>query len=109
MVDLKLNGGVYDVLKPIATTVLPGLGALYFTLAQIWELPKGEEVVGTIAAINVFLGLILTLSSVSDAKYDGVIDVDDASELKTVYTLELSDGPESLLGKKHAFFKVNKR
>lgn len=54
---------VYDVLKKIAQTVLPAMGTLYFALAGIWGFPYGEQVVGTIAAIDTFLGVCLEVSS----------------------------------------------
>lgn len=59
-----LNDRVYDVLKWIALVVLPALGTLYFALASIWGLPYGQEVVGTITAIDTFLGALLGISSV---------------------------------------------
>ena len=37
---------------------LPALGTLYFALAGIWGLPYGEQLVGTITAIDTFLGVI---------------------------------------------------
>ena len=62
---MKLSNKVYDVLKWIAMYLLPGLGTLYFALAGIWGLPYGEEVVGTITAVDTFLGVLLGISSVS--------------------------------------------
>ena len=50
---------MYDVMKWIAMVVLPALGTLYFALAGIWGFPYGEEVVGTITAIDAFLGALL--------------------------------------------------
>lgn len=58
-----MSDKVYDVLKYIAQIVLPALGTLYFALASIWHLPYGEEVVGTITAIDTFLGALLMISS----------------------------------------------
>lgn len=60
---MKLNDKVYDVLKWIALYLLPALGTLYFALSGIWNFPYGEEVVGTITAIDTFLGVILGISS----------------------------------------------
>lgn len=60
---MKLPNRVYDVLKFIAQILLPALGTLYFALAGIWGFPYGEEVVGTIMAIDTFLGALLGLSS----------------------------------------------
>lgn len=58
-----MSNKVYDVLKWIAQILLPALGALYFALASIWGLPYGEEIVGTITAVDAFLGVILGISS----------------------------------------------
>lgn len=58
-----LNNKVYDVLKWIALYLLPAIGTLYFALAGIWGLPYGEQVVGTITAVDTFLGVILGISS----------------------------------------------
>ena len=58
-----MSNKVYDVLKFIAQIVLPAIGTLYFALAQIWNLPYGEEIVGTVTAIDVFLGAVLKISS----------------------------------------------
>lgn len=60
---MKLSDKVYNVLKWITMYVLPGIGTLYFALAGIWGFPYGEQVLGTITAIETFLGLILGLST----------------------------------------------
>ena len=60
---MKLNNKVYDVLKWIAQYLRPALGTLYFALSTMWGFPYGEQVVGTITAIDAFLGAILGLSS----------------------------------------------
>ena len=60
---MKLNSKTYDILKFIAQLVLPAVGALYFALAGIWNFPYGEEIVGTITAVDTFLGALLGLSS----------------------------------------------
>lgn len=59
-----MNNKVYDVLKWIAMYLLPALGTLYFALSGIWGLPYGEQIVGTITAIDTFLGVILGISTV---------------------------------------------
>lgn len=71
----------YDILKYIAQIVLPALGTLYFALSQIWGLPYGEQIVGTITAIDAFLGAILKINS--DMYYkekDGQLPADDGDE-----------------------------
>lgn len=58
-----MSNKVYDVLKWIAMYLLPAFGTLYFALASIWGLPYGEQIVGTITAIDTFLGVILGIST----------------------------------------------
>lgn len=62
---MKFNDKVYDILKWVAQFLLPALGTLYFALASIWGFPYGEQVVGTITAVDTFLGVILGISSVA--------------------------------------------
>lgn len=58
-----MSNKTYDILKYVAQIVLPALGALYFALSQIWGLPYGEQIVGTITAVDCFLGAILGIST----------------------------------------------
>lgn len=60
---MKMSNKVYDILKYVALIVLPALGTLYFALAKIWQFPYGEEIVGTITAVDTFLGALLKLST----------------------------------------------
>ena len=61
---MKLDNKVYDILKWIAQILLPAIGTLYFALAQIWGFPYAEQIVGTITAIDCFLGALLGISTV---------------------------------------------
>lgn len=58
-----MSNKLYDVLKFIAQIVLPALATFYLTLAKIWSLPFGEEISGTIMALDTLLGACLMLSS----------------------------------------------
>lgn len=60
---MKLSNKTYDILKWIAQIVLPAIATLYFALASIWGLPYGEQIVGTITAIDAFLGALLGIST----------------------------------------------
>jgi len=62
---MKMSNKTYDTLKWIAQFFLPALGTLYFALAGIWGLPYGEQVVGTITAIDTFIGVMIGISSVN--------------------------------------------
>lgn len=70
---MKMSNQTYDILKYIALIVLPAISALYFGLAQIWGWPYGEEIVGSIAVIDTFLGAILQISK---DNYDKTGDIE---------------------------------
>ena len=58
-----MSNKTYDILKWIAQILLPAIGTLYFAIAQIWGLPYAEQIVGTIMALDAFLGAILGVST----------------------------------------------
>lgn len=60
---MRLSNKMYDTLKWIAQILLPAVGTLYFALAQIWHFPLAEQVVGTITAVDCFLGALLGIST----------------------------------------------
>lgn len=60
---MKMSNEAYDVLKFVAQVALPAAGTLYFALAGIWRFPYGEEIVGTVTAIDAFLGVLLGIST----------------------------------------------
>lgn len=60
---MKLSNKWYDALKYLCQIALPAIGGLYFALAQIWQLPYAEQIVGTISAITACLGILLGIST----------------------------------------------
>lgn len=58
-----MSNKTYDILKYIALIGLPAIGTLYAALADIWGLPYATQVVGTITAIDTFLGVTLGISN----------------------------------------------
>lgn len=97
---------VYNKLKWVAQYLLPAIGTLYFALSGIWNLPYGEQIVGTITAIDTFLGVLLGISS-KNYKGDGTMNVSTGEAEKDVYSLELNGPVEDLANKKVITFKVN--
>lgn len=69
---MKMSNQKYDTLKWIAQYLLPAAGTLYFALSGIWGLPYGEQIVGTITAVDTFLGVFL---GVSTSQYKRISDV----------------------------------
>lgn len=109
-----LSGELYDILKFLAQILLPAIGTLYFALAGIWNFPDAEKVIGSITAVDTFLGVLLGLSSYaynnSGAKYDGSIVVsEDVERGKKVFTLELSSDPLEIEAKDEVTFKIESK
>ena len=66
-----MSNKMYDILKYIAQIGLPAVGTLYYALSAIWGLPYGEQIVGTITAVDTFLGTLLMISSSAYRKENG--------------------------------------
>lgn len=105
---MKLDNKTYDTLKWVAQYVLPGLGTLYFALAGIWGLPYGEQIVGTITAVDAFLGLLLGIST-SSYERDGTLEIDASNESVDKWNFKLDIPTEELANRKTVSFKINKK
>lgn len=60
---MKMDNKTFDILKYIARYFLPALGTLVFAICSIWGLPYGEQIVGTITALDAFLSGLLGIST----------------------------------------------
>ena len=58
-----LPNNVYDFLKVLCTVVLPAVIVLLSSLFDILSLPNGDKIISTLAAINVFIGALIGVSS----------------------------------------------
>lgn len=101
----------YTRLEWIARVALPSLAALYVALATIWGFPYGPQVVGTVVAVDTFLGLLLGYAQktydASDAKYDGEIVVLDSEDGGRTFSLNLDKHPDELAEMSKVVFKVD--
>lgn len=61
--EMIMSDKIYDILKWVALILIPALGTLYFALSAIWGLPYGEQIVGTLTAVDTFLGALLGIST----------------------------------------------
>lgn len=75
-----MNDKLYDVLKWIAMILLPALGTLYFALAGIWGFPYAEQVVGTVTALDTFLGVLLGISTSQYNKSNNMQENNDTEQ-----------------------------
>jgi hypothetical protein len=106
-----IKGKLYDHMKFIAQVFLPAMGTLYFALAGIWGLPNAQEVMGTILAVDAFLGVLLGLSTLqynnSDLKYDGQMNIVETPD-KKIFTLDVGKHPDELESQDEVRLKVVK-
>lgn len=60
---MRIPDRLYDVLKWLSLIFFNAVGVLYKTLAAVWNLPFGEEIMTTCAAIALFLGALIGIST----------------------------------------------
>ena len=104
---MKISNKTYDLLSNTVKLVLPAIGTLYFTIASVWGLPFGDQVVGSLAAIATFLGVVLTVAKRGwNNVMDGSIVVNTSDPAKDVYSIELNGPIEDLTTNKSVALKV---
>lgn len=57
-----MKNKIYNILKWLSQFFLPAIGTLYVAIATIWSFPYTEYIIGTLAAIDTFLGSLLMLN-----------------------------------------------
>lgn len=106
-----LSNRVYNQLRLAVNILLPGLAALYFGLAEIWNFPYQAQVSGSIAVVNIFAGVLLTFAramhEASGAKYDGLLSLEPDGEGGSNMKL-LGISWDALDSKESLTFKVNR-
>ena len=108
MTNVTMSNSVYDKLKTATTQWIPAAGSAYFGLSQIWGWPAGEEVVGSLAIVATFLGVLLGLSSRQyEEQHDGDVVVErDPATGKVVYGLEYDGDVGEIADKDRVVFHV---
>ena len=81
------NNKIYNVLKYFALIVFNAIGVFYKTIAEIWNLPYGNQVALTCSALALLVG---TLIGVSSYKYNN-IEVDTDTSLDDELLIERDD------------------
>lgn len=110
--DYPLSNSMFNLLRTQAQIVLPAVGTLYFALAAIWGLPFADEVVGTIVALDAFLGIVLGYArkkyNESDAAYDGHLYITEGEEPETkALGLQVTTDPIKLDERRVARLKIH--
>lgn len=110
---LVLSDRTYDVLRGVVEKVFPGLGAFYALVAGFWGWGHIVEVVGTLAGLATFCGILLTLARVGyvppveiqDPHYDGEV-TSDIIDGQPALRLELNPAStQNLLNKQNLLIK----
>jgi hypothetical protein len=95
-----LSDKTYTKLEYLARVVLPALATLYLALGTLWSFPYGPQVVGTIVAIDTFLGVFIGFAQksydASDAAYNGSIVVTKSPDGTALSSLVLDQDPAEL-------------
>lgn len=107
--SLVLKDGMYEKIKWLVIVVLPAGGTLYFALASLWGLPSAEQVLGSVLAVQAFLGVVLGISTSqyknSDARFDGTLTTTETPE-KHIVSVETDLHPKELAKKDEVVLKV---
>lgn len=105
-----MSPALYDKMKFTVQTALPAISTLYFTLGAIWDLPAVTQVIGTLAALATFLGVLVGVSSKtysnSEARFDGHIAITQTPEGTKLYSLEFDGDPHDIDQKDAVTFRV---
>jgi hypothetical protein len=94
-------------LKFIALVVLPAVATAYFAVAGIWHLSHTEQIIGTISAVDTFLGAMLHVSTKSySPATNGALKVDLSDPAKETYTLDVTTPIEDIKKLSHLVLAV---
>lgn len=71
MKKILFTNETYDRLKWVALILLPAIEFLWLALGKIWSFPYVVEIGSSIAAVDVFLGKLLGISSENYRQEEG--------------------------------------
>lgn len=73
-----MNDKTYDILKSIGLVAVPVITFLV-AIVNIWNIPYGDQIVATLAAVDVLIGAIVTVAkNIYDREHNKIED-------KTIY------------------------
>lgn len=104
-----MNNKTYDLIKQLVRVGFPALATLYSGLSALWGLPYATEIVGSLALVATFLGVLL---NISDKKYDpsvgNVVWSRDEDSGKMSYIFNFSEDAGRLIDHDQVTFNVVK-
>lgn len=110
---VTVSSNVYDKMKSFLQLVGPALITFYLFAGKAYEWPNVEVNAGVAGAALTMLGVVVTWLSVnfkkSDARFDGVIDVqtDEDGVKQASLILKNYENPADVVNQKEVLFKVS--
>jgi hypothetical protein len=59
-----LPNRLYDILSWVALIAMDAIGLFYKTIATVWHLPYGNEILATCTAISLLIGTLIGVSKI---------------------------------------------
>jgi len=78
-----MSNSTYDVLKWIGLIAVPVITFLT-AIVNIWNIPYGDQIIATLAAIDVLIGAIVTIAKVQYSKKHKTVVTDVASSIEAL-------------------------
>lgn len=60
---MKMSNNLYNILKWVSLIFLDAFGVAYQSLADVWGLPYGVEIMKTCTIVSIFIGALIGLST----------------------------------------------
>jgi hypothetical protein len=103
---------LYNRVKWVTTILLPAVSTFYFTLSGVWDLPYTTQVIGTLAALATFLGVLIGISTKSynnsENRFIGDMVFETTEDGKKTFTLAFNEDPIDLELFPEVTFKIKK-
>lgn len=108
--SVNISDALYNRLKWATQYLLPAVAVFYVSISEIWDLGHGAQVLGTIAAVEALMGVVLGLSSRAynhdEQRFDGaVIETGDPN---SPHSLEFAAPLSELTKKDEITLKVQR-
>ena len=72
-----LSDKAYEILKWLGLIAIPALGEAYVRLANVWNLPYGQQINETALVITFIIGALIGISTI---QYNKSVDIKDFHE-----------------------------
>lgn len=92
----------YILLRRLNQFIIPVIASLYYICTFFADLPSAVTILGSLALISLFIGMLL----LSKLPHDGQMVITTNEAGIKVFSLELDKDPEDLEGQEYVSFKI---